>query len=164
MGERSFSKSWGLRASGSFIPLPLPRPFFFFCSRPNFLDEHARKRLLRRLICCFNMALISFRLFRKNLSNLPDFFGQMVYRPPLAKKFPYAYENKDNNTNIKAFPSKIMGQCPWSHLYSVQNIIYYFSAIQSHKPRKMPSTLEIFTTILFPVSQFMRTVSLYERK
>ena len=43
----------GLRASGSFIPLPLPRPFFsfffFFCSRPNFLDELARKRLLRRL-------------------------------------------------------------------------------------------------------------------
>ena len=25
VGERSFSKSWGLRASGSFFPLPLPR-------------------------------------------------------------------------------------------------------------------------------------------
>ena len=25
------------------------RPLFFFCSRPNFLDELARKRLLRRL-------------------------------------------------------------------------------------------------------------------
>ena len=39
------------RGRGSFIPLPLPRPFrfFFFCSRPNFLDELARKRLLRRL-------------------------------------------------------------------------------------------------------------------
>ena len=24
-------------------------PFFFFYSGPNFLDEHARKRLLRRL-------------------------------------------------------------------------------------------------------------------
>ena len=36
--------------AGSFIPLPLPRPFFFFCSGPNFLDEHARKRLLRRLL------------------------------------------------------------------------------------------------------------------
>ena len=35
--------------AGYFIPLPLPRPFFFFCSRPNFLDELARKRLLRRL-------------------------------------------------------------------------------------------------------------------
>ena len=37
-------------------------------------------------VCC-NMALISFRLFRKNLGNLRDFFGQMVYRPP-CKKFP----------------------------------------------------------------------------
>ena len=42
-------------------------------------------------LCCCNMALISFRLFRKNLGNLPGFFGQMVYRPPLAKNFPYAY-------------------------------------------------------------------------
>ena len=32
-------------------------------------------------LCCCNMALISFRLFRKNLGNLKDFFGQMVYRP-----------------------------------------------------------------------------------
>ena len=31
---------------------------------------------------CWNMALISFRLFRKNLGNLREFFGQMVYRPP----------------------------------------------------------------------------------
>ena len=30
MGERSLSKSWGLRASGSFFPLPLPRHSFFF--------------------------------------------------------------------------------------------------------------------------------------
>ena len=37
------------------------------------------------------MALISFRLFRKNLGNLKDFFGQMVYRPPWQKNFPYAY-------------------------------------------------------------------------
>ena len=43
-------------------------------------------------LCCCNMALISFRLFRKNLGNLHDFFGQMVYPlPPLAKNFPYAY-------------------------------------------------------------------------
>ena len=34
---------------------------------------------------CYNMALISFRLFRKNLGNLRDFFGQMVYRPPWQK-------------------------------------------------------------------------------
>ena len=36
-------------------------------------------------LCCCNMALISFRLFRKNLGNLRDFFGRMVYRPPWQK-------------------------------------------------------------------------------
>ena len=45
-------------------------------------------------LCCCNVALISFRLFRKNLGNLKDFFGQMVYRPP-GKKFPYAYDKTD---------------------------------------------------------------------
>ena len=28
------------------------------------------------------MALVSFRLFCKNLGNLHEFFGQMVYPPP----------------------------------------------------------------------------------
>ena len=32
------------------------------------------------LFCC--MALVSFRLFCKNLGNLQQFFGQMDYRPP----------------------------------------------------------------------------------
>ena len=36
-------------------------------------------------LCCRSMALISFRLFHKNLGNLRDFFGQMVYRPPWQK-------------------------------------------------------------------------------
>ena len=36
-------------------------------------------------LCCCNMALISFRLFRKNLGNLRDFFRQMVYRLPWQK-------------------------------------------------------------------------------
>ena len=31
------------------------------------------------------MALVSFLLFRKNLSNLREFFGQIVYRPPWQK-------------------------------------------------------------------------------
>ena len=30
-------------------------------------------------------ALVSFRLFCKNLGNLHEFFGQMVYRPPWPK-------------------------------------------------------------------------------
>ena len=35
------------------------------------------------LFCC--MALVSFRLFCKNLGNLQQFFGQMDYRPPWPK-------------------------------------------------------------------------------
>ena len=31
------------------------------------------------------MALVSFRLFCKNLGNLQEFFGKMVYRPPWLK-------------------------------------------------------------------------------
>ena len=38
-----------------------------------------RPRLLHR------MDLVSFRIFRKNLGNLREFFGQMVYRPPWQK-------------------------------------------------------------------------------
>ena len=30
----------------------------------------------------YGMPLLSFRLFRKNLGNLREFFGQMVPRPP----------------------------------------------------------------------------------
>ena len=36
-------------------------------------------RLLHR------MGLVSFRIFRKNLGNLREFFGQMFYRPPWQK-------------------------------------------------------------------------------
>ena len=32
-----------------------------------------------------HMALVSFLLFRKNLGNLPELFGQIVYRPPWQK-------------------------------------------------------------------------------
>ena len=31
------------------------------------------------------MAVVSFRLFCKNLGNLQEFFGQMDYRPPWQK-------------------------------------------------------------------------------
>ena len=41
------------------------------------------------LFCC--MALVSFRLFCKNLGNLQEFFGQKDYRPPRSKNCPYAY-------------------------------------------------------------------------
>ena len=38
-----------------------------------------------RPVLLHRMALVSFRLFCKNLGNLHEFFGQMVYRPPLAE-------------------------------------------------------------------------------
>ena len=43
------------------------------------------KNICQDGLCCCNIALISFRLFHKNLGNLRDFFGQMVYRPPWQK-------------------------------------------------------------------------------
>ena len=44
------------------------------------------------------MALVSFLRFRKNLGNLREFFGQMVYRPPGEKNCPYAYGNQKEKT------------------------------------------------------------------
>ena len=38
-------------------------------------------------LCCGNMALISFRLVRKNLGNLRDFLGKWFTAPP-GKKIP----------------------------------------------------------------------------
>ena len=38
-------RAWGLRASGSFVPLPLPRRSIFFCSCPSFLDEPREETL-----------------------------------------------------------------------------------------------------------------------
>ena len=52
-------------------------------------------------LCCCNMALISFRLFRKNLGNLGDFFGQMVYRPPWQKIFRTPMPNNKVLLDIK---------------------------------------------------------------
>ena len=50
--------------------------------------------MLVRPMLLHRMALVSVRLFCKNLGNLQEFFGQMVYRPPpppLAKNCLYAY-------------------------------------------------------------------------
>ena len=47
--------------------------------------------MLVRPMLLHRMALVSVRLFCKNLGNLQEFFGQMVYRPPRQKNCPYAY-------------------------------------------------------------------------
>ena len=41
--------------------------------------------MLVRSMLLHRMALVSVRLFCKNLGNLQEFFGQMVYRPPWLK-------------------------------------------------------------------------------
>ena len=41
--------------------------------------------MLARPMLLHRMALVSVRLFCKNLGNLQEFFGQMVYRPPWQK-------------------------------------------------------------------------------
>ena len=41
--------------------------------------------MLVRHMLLHRMALVSVRLFCKNLGNLQEFFGQMVYRPPWQK-------------------------------------------------------------------------------
>ena len=56
------------------------------------------------LYCC-NMALISFRLFRKNLGNLPVFFWANGLPPPLAKNFPYAYDVGPTFSRFNPCPS-----------------------------------------------------------
>ena len=49
------------------------------------------------------MALVSFRLFCKNLGNSHEFFGQMVYPPPLA-------ENSANNSETGGPKDLRLGQ------------------------------------------------------
>ena len=56
------------------------------------------------------MALISFRLFCKNVGNLQDYFGQIVYPlppPPPARNCPYAYEI--NNIGLLSDQSVSLG-------------------------------------------------------
>ena len=45
------------------------------------------------------------RIFCKNLGHLREFFGQMVYRPPLAKNFPYAYGHWRHVLNLQSLLS-----------------------------------------------------------
>ena len=44
--------------------------------------------MLVRPMLLHRLALVSVRLFCKNLGNLQEFFGQMVYPPPPEKKLP----------------------------------------------------------------------------
>ena len=56
-------------------------------------------------LCCCNMALISFRLFRKNWATCEIFLGKWFTAPPppppLAKNFPYAYVSAHHYNIVK---------------------------------------------------------------
>ena len=58
------------------------------------------------------MALVSFRLFCKNLGTLHEFFGQMVYPPPpLAENCPYACAKvRENNSETGGHKDLRLGQ------------------------------------------------------
>ena len=74
------------------------------------------------------MALVSFRVFCKNLGNLDEFFGQMLYRPPPRPKIARTLNNNtifsqlfthplSKHANLPQFYSKIL--CETEHLISV---------------------------------------------
>ena len=56
----------------------------------------------------YHMGLVSFRLFCKNLGNLQEFFGQMVYRPPWPKiaRTPMRAEDDPGTARSKQTTSK----------------------------------------------------------
>ena len=65
---REQKKKGGRGRGRGVIPLPLPLSrHSFFCSRPNFLDELARKRLLRRLLA---NGRNSWELLAKNVASV----------------------------------------------------------------------------------------------
>ena len=64
-----------------------------------------------RPILLHRMGLISFRLFCKNLGYLQEFFGQMVYRPPLAENCPYAYDLNPGVTIFHGRRGRVSFRC-----------------------------------------------------
>ena len=76
------------------------------------------------------MALVSFRLFCKNLGNLQEFFGQMVYRPPWPKiaRTPMRYTEQLWLFTIcrKKKKNKQQGhqKFPGSWFFSIKEVIY----------------------------------------
>ena len=61
--------------------------------------------IICRPMLVHRMTLVSFRLFRKNLGNLREFFGQMVHRPPGKKnaRTPMTYSSGRRST----FPATV---------------------------------------------------------
>ena len=70
--SKRFQSSYCAKVRAGHFPSPPPPPrpfFFFFCSRPNFLDELARKRLLRRLDYSLSVSVKKGSRGRENTTN-----------------------------------------------------------------------------------------------
>ena len=85
--------------------------------------------MLVRPMLLHRMALVCVRLFCKYLGNLQEFFGQMVYRPPLTKNCPYAYVSEFAN-RLKDLEerynlnSAIRYECRFSITWAMLNVGY----------------------------------------
>ena len=72
------------------------------------------------------MALVSFRPFCKNLGNLQEFFGQMVYRPPWPKiaRTPMSLGIKNYNTGqLRYFDNILSRTSKQTEMYFVNCIL-----------------------------------------
>ena len=103
------------------------------------------------------MTLISFRLFRKHLGNLRDFFWQMVYRPPWPKssRTPMTVSDTITVDNIpvqQAEGTKFLGVLLDQHL-SWKYHIY-------HVAKKVSKTIGIISKARFFLSS-QSLLSLY---
>ena len=95
------------------------------------------------------MALISSRRFRKNLGNLKDFFGQMVYRPPWQKisRTPMG-DDETENSEIKHFRRMRLVS---NVLFVIENIIMILLFYFSHFPHTWYSLPVTICVCLFAV-------------
>ena len=107
------------------------------------------------------MALVSFLLFRKNLGNLREFFGQMVYRPPWQKcppmiwaapKLP-SHENAIDlvNTFAEFFENRV--QSLWDNMLEVTDSPQVSTC---HSPVEL---LEFSPTNITELSSLLRTMA-----
>ena len=91
-------------------------------------------------LCCCIVWPSFFRLFCKNLGNLQELFGQMVYRPtptPPAKNCPTAYAYVSNQLHFRKNPKgRELFQRPWGQITKDLSWGNHFNLI-AHKSNKV---------------------------
>ena len=113
------AKSWGLRASGSFFPLPLPRHSFFFFSRSNF-SRRTRAETLATQASYPTASLPASQCtlppsLRKNWESFPDFFlrvgdfcTQATARPVKQTKTLSLFHLEDTNERKEVHKERLL--------------------------------------------------------